>query len=103
MCLQQLKLELIQKGDQHTNDQQQHDKRFYSFQSVSKYKLTLRIGELNNNIIFKDVNFFNSWNGVNSNSLQGALKLLVISCIGLVHSLLLSAVTERSNNSYNKN
>ena len=56
---------------------------------VNQEIFTLGVGELNNNIILKDVNFFNSWNGINSNPLEGALELLVISCIGLVHSLLL--------------
>ena len=51
---------------------------------------TLRVNELNDNIILKDVKFLNTGNGVDSNSLKSALELLVISRVRLVNSLLLS-------------
>ena len=51
---------------------------------------TLRVNELNDNIILKDVKFLNTGNGVDSNSLKSALELLVIGGVCLVNSLLLS-------------
>ena len=51
---------------------------------------TLRVNELNNYIILKDVNFFNAGDRIDSNSLKSALELLVISRVRLVNSLLLS-------------
>jgi hypothetical protein len=52
---------------------------------------TFRILQLDDNIVLENVDLLNARNSVHSNSLQSALKTLVISGCGLVDCLLLPA------------
>lgn len=52
---------------------------------------TFGINKMDNRFVLEDVDLFNPWNDVDSESLQSALQPLVISCSRLVDGFLLPA------------